>query len=189
MKVNIILFFSALTLHSCISPSNDNLETKSAVGQTINGKKEGEWKTYYTNGQVAKIETYLNDTLNGQLSYFDEKGKIKGKLFYRIGVKIDSSKMYFPNGQANLEEWKDSSGKTQGLFKVYNLNGQLSQLGYMKDNYLDDTCKTFFDNGQLKTIEFYKDRKKEGTWQYFSKNGNLIRTEVYNNDILTSFKK
>jgi antitoxin component YwqK of YwqJK toxin-antitoxin module len=88
-----------------------------------------------------------------------------------------------------MEEWKDSSGKTQGLFKVYHLNGQLSQIGYMKDNYLDDTCKTFFDNGQLKTIEFYKDRKKEGTWQYFSKKGNLIRTEVYDNDILTSFKE
>jgi len=186
MKVNIIFLFGALTLYSCWYPDTDNLDTKPAVGQTINGKKEGEWKTYYTNGQVAKIETYLNDTLNGQISYFDEKGKLKGKLFYRMGIKVDSSKMYFPNGQANLEEWKDSSGKTQGLFKVYHQNGQLSQIGYMKDNYLDDTCKTFFDNGQLKTIEFYKNRKKEGTWKYFSKKGSLIRTEVYNNDILTS---
>lgn len=189
MKISIILVFSILTLYGCFNPGSDDLETKPPVGTTTNGKKQGEWKTYYTNGQIAKIENYLNDTLNGQLVYYDDKGNIKGKLFYRMGVKADSSKMYFPNGQANLEEWKDSSGKTQGLFKVYHLNGQLSQIGYMKDNYLDDTCKTFFDNGQLKTIEFYKDRKKEGTWQYFSKNGNLIRTEVYNNDILTNYKE
>ena len=88
-----------------------------------------------------------------------------------------------------MEEWKDSVGKTQGLFRVYHENGQLSQLGFMNDNYLDDTCKTFFDNGQLKTIEFYKERKKEGRWQYFSKEGNLIRTEVYINDILANSRE
>jgi antitoxin component YwqK of YwqJK toxin-antitoxin module len=189
MKMNIILVFSILTLHGCFNHSSDGMETKTPVGTTTNGKKQGEWKTYYENGQVAKIENYLNDTLNGQLIYFNNKGKIKGKQFYRMGVKVDSSKMYFSNGKANLEEWKDSSGNTQGLFKVYHTNGQLSQVGYMKDNYLDDTCKTFFDNGQLKTVEFYKNRKKEGTWQYFSKKGNLIRTEIYSNDILTSFKE
>ena len=189
MKLSIILFLSTLTLHSCISPSNDNLETNPAVGQSINGRKEGEWKTYYTNGQLAKIETYLNDTLNGQLYFYDEKGKIKGKQFYRMGVKVDSSLMYFTNGQANIEERKDSTGNTQGLFKVYHPNGQLSQIGFMKDNYLDDTCKTFFDNGQVKTIEFYSDRKKEGKWQYFSKDGNPIRTEIYSNDVLISSKE
>ena len=189
MKVNIIILFSALPWHSCFSPSIENLDTKPAVGQTIDGKKEGEWKTFYTNGQVAKMEKYVSDTLNGQVSYFDENGIINGKLFYRMGVQVDSSIGYFSNGKANWEESKDSSGKTQGLFKVYHKNGQLSQIGYMKDNYLDDTCKTFFDNGQLKTIEIYKDRKKEGTWQYFSEKGNLIRTEVYNNDILISFKE
>ena len=188
MKINIIFLFGALTLHSCISPSNDNLDTKPAVGQTTNGKKEGEWKTFYTNGQVAKIENYLNDTLNGQLSYFDEKGNIKGRQFYRMGVKVDSSKMYFSNGQVNQEEKKDSTGKTQGLFKVHHQNGQLSQIVFMKDNYLNDTCKTFFDNGQLKTLEFYKDRKKEGTWLYYSKRGTLIRKEVYNNDNLIDSK-
>jgi len=189
MKVHNIILFGALILHSCYSPSMDGLETKPAVGLTINGKKEGEWKTHYTNRQIAKIENYHNDTLNGQLSYFDEKGNIKGKQFYRMGLKVDSSMMYFPNGQANLEEWKDSTGKTQGLFKVYHPNGQLSQIGFMKDNYLDETCKTFFENGQLKAIEIYKDRKKEGTWQYFSKEGNLIRTEVFNNDVLINSKE
>jgi antitoxin component YwqK of YwqJK toxin-antitoxin module len=189
MKLNIFLFFCALTMHSCFSPSTDGLETKPSVGQTVNGKKQGEWKTYYTNGQIAKIENYYNDTLNGQLSYFDEDGQIKGKQFYRMGIKVDSSTMHFSNGQPNLEENKDSTGKTQGLFKVYHQNGQLSQIGLMKDNYLDDTCKTFFDNGQLKTVEFYKDRKKEGTWLYYSKEGKLIATEVYNNDILIDSKK
>ncbi|MBS1755491.1 MAG: hypothetical protein JST34_15735 [Bacteroidetes bacterium] len=184
MKLNIILFLGVLTLYSCFSPSVDGLETKPPVGQTVDGKKQGEWKTYYTNGQIAKIENYLNDTLNGQLSYFDEDGKIKGRQFYRMGIKVDSSTLNFSNGHANLEEKKDSTGKTQGLFKVYHQNGQLSQIGFMKDNYLDDTCKTFFDNGQLKTLEFYKDTKKEGTWLYYSKSGNLIRTEVYKNDIL-----
>jgi antitoxin component YwqK of YwqJK toxin-antitoxin module len=189
MKINIILLFTILTLQGCINPSTNNLETNPSVGTTTKGKKQGERKTYYTNGQIAKIENYLNDTLNGQFVYFDEKGKIKGKLFYRMGLKVDSSQMYFPNGKVNLEEWKDSSGKIQGLFKVYHVNGQLSQIGYMKDSYLDDTCKTYFDNGQLKTLEFYKDRKKEGAWQYFSKQGTIIRTEVYNNDILISSNK
>lgn len=189
MRINIILVCSLLTLQGCFNANSEELETKPSVGLTTNGKKQGEWKTYYTNGQVAKVENFRNDTLNGKSFYFDENGNMKGKLFYTMGLKVDSSIMYFSNGRINMEEWKDSVGKTQGLFRVYHENGQLSQLGFMNDNYLDDTCKTFFDNGQLKSIEFYKERKKEGRWQYFSKEGNLIRTEVYINDILANSRE
>ena len=159
---------------------------QSAVGKTENGKKNGEWKSYYKNGQVAKIECYVNDTLNGTCSYFGENGEIKQKVSYNMGTTVDSFITYFQNGNPNLEEWKDSNGRTQGLFRVYHPNGQLSQLGHMNDDYLDDTCKTFFDNGQPRTIEYYKKRKKEGAWQYFSARGKLIKTEHYSNDTLKS---
>ena len=186
MRITLFLFFTALTFISCINFDRNNVDTEQPTGAIDNGKKQGEWKTYYTNGRIAKIENYQNDTLHGEILYYDDKGKLNGKGFYKMGVRVDSSHMYFPNGKAKLEEWKDSSGKTQGLFKVYYQNGQPSQIGYMKDNYLDDTCNTFFKNGQLKVVEFYKEKKKEGVWQYFSNEGKLIRTEQYSNDKLVS---
>ncbi len=59
----------------------------------------------------------------------------------------------------------------------------------MKDSFLNDTCKTFYDNGQLKAIEIYSDTKKEGEWRYFSNAGSQTKTEFYKNDNLVSSKE
>ena len=180
LKYLLILFvFSA-----CFNFDNYSDDALKSVGTTINGKKEGEWKTYFVTNRLSKIENYKNDTLNGSFTSFSENGNLYAKGTYKMGLKIDSFYLYNSNGTINLQEWRDSTGKSQGLFKVFYDNGQLSQLGYMKDSYLDDTSKSFFDNGQLKAIEFYQNIKKEGKWSYFDEEGKLLKVETYKNDLI-----
>jgi antitoxin component YwqK of YwqJK toxin-antitoxin module len=185
MNKILLLILAVLILSACGYLQSQENETVEPVGSTIEGKKQGEWKTYYTNGRLARLEYYYNDTPHGKFFSYAPDGILRGKGTYRMGVIVDSFYLYCGNGRINLEEWRDSTGKAQGLFRVYHSNGQLSQVGYHKDGHLDDTCKTYHSNGQLKTIEFYKDNKKTGTWQYFSEEGKLLRTEVYKDDVLT----
>ena len=40
----------------------------------INGKKEGDHKTYWDNGQLACICSYIDDKLNGHYKTYDKYG-------------------------------------------------------------------------------------------------------------------
>ena len=158
--------------------------TKSPEGKTIDDKKQGEWKTYYLNGNLKTIETFKNDTLNGPSFSYNPDGTIRIRSTYRNGIQVDSLIMYHSNGTPNSAEWFDENGKSQGVFKMFHSNGNLSQIGKNKDGNLDDTCKTFYENGAIKTVEFYKNKMKNGTWRYYNENGRLTKTEVYKNDSL-----
>jgi antitoxin component YwqK of YwqJK toxin-antitoxin module len=158
-------------------------------GQTVNNKREGEWKTFYSNGKIKALENYKNDTLEGSNFSYGPNGNLRAKSFYHKGIMIDSFIMYHSNGQINLAEWKDEAGKSQGIFKIFYESGRLSQIGKHKDGHLDDTSKTYYENGKIKEIEFYKDRKRNGTWLYYSDEGKLIKKENYLNDSLINAKK
>jgi antitoxin component YwqK of YwqJK toxin-antitoxin module len=135
-------------------------ELKTPSGPTINGRKSGEWKTYYKNGAIAIIENYINDTLNGPKLYFYPSGKIEGKYSYKKGIEIDSAKHYFENGNLNFEEYRDKSGILNGEFKIYFENGNLSQLGNYKNSKFHGIEKIFSEEGSLKTVILFKDGKQ-----------------------------
>jgi uncharacterized protein len=148
-------------------------------GQLINGKKNGIWTTLYKNGQLVSSESYLNDTLNGtQLIYFPS-GQLHIKRTYLKGKEIDSTIWYHDNGQVHIQEFRDSLGRKQGLFKILYSNGQPSQIAYSKDGKLDGQSQSFFDNGQPWDIRNYKLGERIGTWIEFSKTGDTVKVERY----------
>jgi len=183
----IIIFF--LAIYYCFHYGKEiiyklSYKTRDTDGKLFNGKKEGEWKTYYLTGQLKDWEHYKHDTLNGKSISYYPNGNLSSKATYKMGIKVDSFNMYNDNGQVNLQEWYDSTGKSQGVFKVYYENGQLSQIGKNKNGHLDDTSKVYYENGLLKGIEIYKDNNKIGNWIYFDVNGKQIKKELYMNDSL-----
>jgi antitoxin component YwqK of YwqJK toxin-antitoxin module len=146
-------------------------------GQLINGKRTGIWTTHYKNGQLESSESYLNDTLNGRQLIYYPSGQLYIKRTYFKGLEIDSTIWYHSNGQINIEEFRDSLGRTQGLFKIYYSNGQPSQIAYNKDGQLDGESRSFFDNGQPWDIKSYKLGERVGTWIEFSKAGDTVKVE------------
>lgn len=154
-----------------------------STGTLVDNKKQGEWKTYYSNGRLLKIENFVNDTLDGKQTIYSDNGNVYTSTTYRMGIQTDSFLHYFSNGKVNVQEWADSNGRKQGLFKVFYENGELSQIGYFKDNHLDDSVKTFYKNGNPKTLEYYKNGKREGIWKYYNELGRITKVETYKNDI------
>ncbi len=158
--------------------------TRGAEGQVIDGKKQGEWKMYYLNGQLKSVENYTNDTLDGKVFYYRPNGILRSKASYRMGVAVDSFIMYHTNGNINTAEWRDDNGKSQGVFRVYYDNEQLSQIGTKKDGNFEDTCKTYYKDGELQEIQVYQNNLRNGTWVYYNKDGAVVKREVYENDVL-----
>ncbi len=148
-------------------------------GQLINGLKNGEWTTYFKNGQLASIENYKNDSLHGRQIHYTPSGRYNLRANYNMGIKVDSFFLYTGNGDLNLQEFRDSTGKPQGTFRVYDANGTIIQIGNYKDGKFDGEFKTFFSTGQLKAIEHYSMNNRIGKWIELSDKGDTVKTEQY----------
>jgi len=91
-----------------------------------------------------------------QICYLLSNGLIEYKGTFKDEIFVDSLLWYHSNGIKNIEEVYDSTGKEQGIFKIYYDNGQLNQFGKFKNGKLDDSCISFDRNGKRTKREFYK---------------------------------
>ena len=140
-------FLNLLLFSNCQTELNETTKPK---GQTVNGKKQGEWKTYYVaTGRICTIEHYFNDSLHGPSVTFNTNGNLYTKANYNMGQLVDSFIHYYPNGLPNYQTWYDSSGKEQGEFKLYYENGRLKQMGHHKDGNKVGLWKEFDENGKI----------------------------------------
>ena len=107
-------------------------------------------------------------------------GKITGQSDgnFKNGKIEGIWRVYNKNGQlTHKTEYKD--GKKHGFDKVYYENGKLNtQLNYKNGN-LHGLVKVFFENGQLMLKGYYEDGKENGLWEYFNVDGTLEKTKIY----------
>jgi antitoxin component YwqK of YwqJK toxin-antitoxin module len=61
-------------------------------GQYAKGLKQDSFIYYHNNGQIRVINEFLNDTLNGYVTNFDENGNLISKKKYINGQKIENDK-------------------------------------------------------------------------------------------------
>jgi len=176
-----VVLFCLMTLS--ISCGDIGYKSRS-IGKLTNGRKEGVWEIYDDKGGLKERNTYKNDTLNGPQLTFDRNGKIYTKAFYKMGIFIDSFRLYFDNGQIRSESWFDSLGREQGIYKVYHKNGQLSEIGRSVNGATVDTAKGYDESGHLQYLEIYKMGSKEKSITYFDKEGVALKIEYYKGDSL-----
>ena len=117
-------------------------------GKVIKGKREGEWLTYYKNGEVKEKSNFKDDKQEGESLRYYKSGELKNK-----------------------NNWKD--GKLEGERLYYYKNGQL----WRKNNYKDGKLKGeefwYYESGELEYKYNYKNGKPEGEWLDYYKNGQL----------------
>jgi antitoxin component YwqK of YwqJK toxin-antitoxin module len=52
--------------------------------QSINGKREGYWESYYSNGNIWFKVNYKNGTFNGYLESYSSNGELHTKVYFYI---------------------------------------------------------------------------------------------------------
>ena len=55
-------------------------------GETLDGVKTGTWATYYSDGRVKSINSYLAGKLNGVQMTFTDRGYVEMQAIYKDGV-------------------------------------------------------------------------------------------------------
>ena len=139
------------------------------VGEIINGKKVGSWKTYWSNGRLKNEIIYYDGKQHGKSTWYFENGKISGESNHINGKFDGKSVQYYMNGQVTYLVYYKDGLKQDGKWFSYYEDGQIEW---------EKNIKNGKNHG--KYIKYYKSGQKHGEWNY--KDGELISSKEWNRD-------
>ncbi len=124
-------------------------------GETLNDLKTGIWTTYYPNGRVKSISSYLAGELNGVQVNLSNKGHVELQAFYKNGL-LEGNWTTYKNGSRKQEERVYYLGKLNGINRHY-------------------------EGGKLQKEIGFKNDVQHGIFKYYDKQGNVIMEYEYEN--------
>lgn len=114
-----------------------NKKDTMAVGAFVNGKEDGEWRAYFSNGTLME------------------------KRVYKSGKKTGIYTAWWPNGKERLL-YHFENGEYEGSCKDWSENGVLlSEMNYSK-GYEAGSQRQFYENGKIKANYVMKDGRRYG---------------------------
>lgn len=129
------------------------------VGFYDNGKKTGEWNSYYDDGQLKWKGTYIDGELNGKVKSYDSKD-IFWETPYVNGKREGLSKKYFvKNGESILSEVtvykNDMLNGTEISLLIFRDDNEVKPIVAVKTEFKDDEkikSESYTFNGMGKII-------------------------------------
>lgn len=173
----------------------------------FSNRLHGEYRTYYTNGNLYTYCTYSNGLKQGVLRNYGENGKIYQEWEYRGGKQWGRSKDWYSDGKLDrVSEWVN--GKLDGMSYTYHGNGQIRSASSFANGKPTGVSTDYYDNGavqrrsyyegsdhtrrvdeyhlngMLKATTTYVKYKCEGTAKRYFENGQLSAETPYTNDLI-----
>tara|TARA_B100000686_G_scaffold76341_1_gene82280 strand:- start:4656 stop:6947 length:2292 start_codon:yes stop_codon:yes gene_type:complete len=139
-------------------------------GKYVNGKKEGEWRSYNSKGQILQLEIYSS-------------GKIED--LKKPGV-IQKFATYHDNGRVKAQGLINN-GERDGEWKIFNQKGDLEKVSYFdfgelvveRDTDITKNFISYHDNGRVKEEGKTFHGHRDGKWNFYNENGQLTKTVYY----------
>lgn len=90
-----------------------------------NGKPDGKWLCFYTNGNLKSIENWKKGKLVGKYILYAKNGRKVFETTYINGKDNGEYYMYYPDGQLQVKG-QFKIGVPTGTWSFYNQNGKLT---------------------------------------------------------------
>lgn len=149
------------------------------------GRRQGEWRDYYTNGQLRYEGRFKNDLCKGVFKYYDEQGHLKAtNEFDKSGEKA-LNKTYAPNGRM-IATGNYVNQKKEGVWKYYDAtSGQLRLVEDNQNGKVNGWSRLYNpNNGVLAEETQYVNDLPEGLCHKFSDTGVLLMECRYHKGML-----
>lgn len=166
------------------------------------GMRQGAWKEFHPNGKVRSEGSYVDDRKQGIFKEYDAQGNLKEMVKYDGGVvdklaqetlTVDIRRTFHPNGKVSSLGSYSKSGKREGLFKEFDMNGAVTTAKiYQGDLLLSEGAVNdvgmmegpwveYFVTGEKRAEGAYKEGRKEGDWTFFHRSGKVEQKGKYQN--------
>lgn len=148
-----------------------------------NGKKEGQWKYYHSNGRL-KEKQLMEDGKGVDTSYvYYANGLLNLKIPYKQGVPNGDVLIYANGVLTRSLPYKDGSVST-GKFKDYHPIGTIDVEYEIVNGKANGPFVSFFDTGEKYREGEYKDGNLEGERVTYYRTGDVSYKENFNEDEL-----
>lgn len=146
------VIFSSDTLGDKDKYEINNIRTGTkAVGNIRNGKPEGIWRTYYSNGKVESVVSY-------------KAGKIEGEALF-----------YYNSTRNHLKaEVEYEDGEITGKYREYYRNATRKAVLEYRNGKAHGDAEFYYSNGNLKIMGAFRKGKRNGKWKYYTLKGELF---------------
>ncbi len=100
--------------------------------QVVDGKKNGEFKTYYLNGQVEKFGYIIDNENMGEWKYYYPNGQMESKGSFKNNLPEGKWISYYQDGSIKCEGIY-MNGKQQSAWTYYNQKGEIINVIFYQD--------------------------------------------------------
>ncbi len=163
------------------------------------GKKQGIWKTFYSNDFTKTEESYRNGLKNGFFKIFDLEGNLISIKKYIDDelqeddpevVKLEIKTDYYETGNIKtVGSYKNNI--PEGVRRDYKIDGSIESAKIFRNGnivgdgiidekgYKQGKWNEFYETGELRAEGNYKNNEKIGLWKWYYKNGKLDQIGSY----------
>ena len=152
--------------------------TKKTFSSFAKGRREGEWKTWYPNGQLKTYYTYIKDQIEGTYTYYDSIGTTIRTETYKKSVLEGITSDFNENSTLKMTtEYK--KGLKDGIQKEFIEGVVLIEQRTFKKDSLDGEWTSWHDNGTRMVTRVYKNGAPRGNWLFYDEKGAWMREQQY----------
>ena len=143
-------------------------------GSYKEGRKDGKWIKYFSDGQTIESETYLKEgKLDGICKTYFTDGKIESEKGYKNGLEHGKELRYdYETGKLKVDaNFVDGKAEGKQTRYIQSNKGEYIQVSnYKNGNQTGEYTETYI-KGKPKKKGFYKEGKKDGIWIEYRKDG------------------
>jgi len=192
----------------CVTVHEDGVSTRAEFWIDDNGQLQGEYKSFYENGQPERISTYLDNQLHGEVKHWFDDGQLQHHYFsYRdqlhgphfiwseAGVLLSSYNYRYNKPHGPCTVW-DNFGRIQCKYNYKDgvFHGEYEDYSYGDSalprrhcTYVDGECHGEVKNwmGDVLVWHYLMDKgAKHGESKAWSSDGKLLLLHsFYRNDV------
>ena len=152
--------------------------TKKTFSSFAKGRREGEWKTWYANGQLKTYYTYIKDQIEGVYTYYDSIGTTIKTETYKKSILEGITSDFNENSTLRMTT-NYKKGLKEGLQKEFIEGVVLIEQRTFKKDSLDGEWTSWHDNGTKKVVRVYKNGEPRGNWLFYDEKGAWMREQQY----------
>lgn len=135
------------------------------------GRRQGTWKEYYSDGRIKSTGNFTNDRRTGDWVFYHPNGLIEQTGTYTDeGLLTGRWQWYHPNGQLHRDE-SYREGISEGLSEEFDFKGKLIASGELRNG--EKEGKWLYDYGDHREEGEYVSGLRSGVWKYYYPNGSI----------------
>lgn len=120
-------------------------------GYYVDGRKEGTWIKYFSDGSVQLKGTYHNNRPEGPYTRYYPNGKIAEQGEYKANGYKGLLLRYYDNGQLAYRANFNNQGQESGKVSYYHPNGKLALSYTVKNGEVQGQVSRYNTSGQLQS--------------------------------------